>query len=874
MRKWCKTVTVTKLRNKKNNTSKINLKSGGGPAVVPVSKMSTILASRAFSNRAIARSARSANSSNKKKALSWNKSNSTSKSKTPTSPPIQIKRRNRRIRQSTVRPFVDPIVSGEGQTWYTPTFDIISTGNQIPSVEPPNEPVNEYRMSPFQGTYDKSTMLIPFDKTIAMSNITPEEYMAVGSIQKNPSTYSYLAPIIYETLSKMGKSNTFGLILVYGRIRDELIPVIISTPVDVLRSRLFFNTISEVNTFVNLLKELYTTGPNPNDPRQRDISDIKTMTPLSRAPSAQSLQLVGYSTHPMFRPNPLSRGEEMQLVQESDKNPKLAGDEFVAVIAHGAIGDELSPEMKILANKYLRIIEVGRAGQLTGTLYKSFAFELNKILRNPNYFAMFDNTYEGESVRKGAFQTLCPYFTADNVNLCETGDRFNLIEITHERLFSGHHPDSMIPEHQKITYKSILNFITLGIFLPLEYENDTSTRYVSKKELFRLYPGTTFLSLTTTLRLIETLLQFAIKNNKRINCFVMSCSVSHTQGDDIPQSNEISKLFIKGEPDLRRFNPGLYQLARGKKFISKLNILLDRYIGTIKQSFMHIVSNKRQYFNGYRSYVEDKKYDELFDIAENMIKYYSTHFYPFIQTFLNMHFFPDETFSFALLGEQHISNKLIERKTALHELSYRSYVMEIIKVKIFLMTEFMSICYTRLLMVVESVSIFVDCFNKLRRMYPPIPPPEMQQTCNLLDNASRYATALLDYFTRLLAISNYINDGMEESQPDSFSGYARYIDAVKQYNEGNARELYEEITEDLDYNRYGRNPHDNSLILLNPLPNGNTFRKTNKYLYKYKPIQNYDDAVLRRRSLKKKIYSKYRVGKLAQKANRPNEISV
>jgi hypothetical protein len=97
---------------------------------------------------------------------------------------------------------------------------------------------------------------------------------------------------------------------------------------------------------------------------------------------------------------------------------------------------------------------------------------------------------------------------------------------------------------------------------------------------------------------------------------------------------------------------------------------------------------------------------------------------------------------------------------------------------------------------------------------------------------------------------------------------------VNQYNEGNTRELYEEITEDLDYNRYGRNPDDNSLILLNPLLNGNTFRKTNKYLYKYKPIQNYDDAVLRRRSLKKKIYSKYRVGKLAQKANRPNEISV
>jgi hypothetical protein len=52
------------------------------------------------------------------------------------------------------------------------------------------------------------------------------------------------------------------------------------------------------------------------------------------------------------------------------------------------------------------------------------------------------------------------------------------------------------------------------------------------------------------------------------------------------------------------------------------------------------------------------------------------------------------------------------------------------------------------------------------------------------------------------------------------------------------------------------------------------FRRTNKHLYKYKAIQNYDEAVLRRRSLKKKIYDKYGVGKLARRANRSKDISV
>jgi hypothetical protein len=851
--------SLKKNRNKKNNTLKIKI--AGGSAATATASIDSIpdskIPSRHPSNRA-----RSTSADDKRKALSWTHTTPKSTSRTPTSPSIQIKRLRRRIRQSTVRPFAEPeILPGTPNKFYNPTFDI----------DPPDKQVNEYRMRPFQGTYDNLTMLMPFDRKIAITHSTPQEFEAVKIIQTNPATYSYLAPIIYEILTKMGKLDVFGLILVYGHIRDEIIPIIIQTPVNVLKPRLFLATDSEVKTFIAHLKELYTIGPTPKNPRQLDLADIHTLTPSSRVPSLHRLQVVGYKTHSMFRPNPLSRNEEKQLVKASAENPKLQGDEFITVIAHGTIGNELSPEMKILANKYLRIIEVGRAGQLTGTIYNSFSVELNKILRNPNYFAMFDNTFEGESVRRGAFQILCPYFTADDVRICETSESFKLIEITHERLFSGHHPDSMIPDDKKITYKSISNFITLGIFLPVEYEKDKSTAYMAKKELFQLYPGTTFLSLSTTVRLIETLLPIAIKNNKRMNCFIMSCSVSRTQGDDIPQSNILSKLSIKEEPEPRKFNAGLSQLIRGKKFIHKLNIVIEQFIENVKHPyFTHTVQNKRDIIVGYRNYVEDRRYDELFEIAQTIIKYYSTHFEPFIQFLSGIQFSPGETFSFALLGESRISNKLIEHKTVFDGLKYRPYIMELIKVKIFLMADFIDICYTRLIVVVESLSIFIECFNKLRRMYPTI--PNFQSACNLLDRGIYYANALLEYFTGLTTISNYIKDGMEDNQPDSFSGYNRYLDALKQYNEGNSRSLYEEITDDRDYDRYERNAAER-LTILNPLLSG-TFRRTNKDLYKYKTIQNYDEAFLRRRSLKKKIYDKYGVGKLSRKADRSKEISV
>ncbi len=97
--------------------------------------------------------------------------------------------------------------------------------------------------------------------------------------------------------------------------------------------------------------------------------------------------------------------------------------------------------------------------------------------------------------------------------------------------------------------------------------------------------------------------------------------------------------------------------------------------------------------------------------------------------------------------------------------------------------------------------------------------------CDMLDEAIRSGTAIYNYFHRLAALADYIDDGLssDPSNPNSFMGYKKYVDIRKEYYETRAKELYEEIVEDLDYDRYeGENVGFRERVyktrLVNPLP--------------------------------------------------------
>jgi len=120
----------------------------------------------------------------------------------------------------------------------------------------------------------------------------------------------------------------------------------------------------------------------------------------------------------------------------------------------------------------------------------------------------------------------------------------------------------MIKEDHKITYKTIHNMNSMGFLVPINYERDKSTQFKHKKELFRLYPGTTFFSKNTNFNLIETILPIAIRENKRINILIFSCNVFYPNDDEIYNIPAIAKPGSK--------NPAINILTLSKRYISNI----------------------------------------------------------------------------------------------------------------------------------------------------------------------------------------------------------------------------------------------------------------------------------------------------------------
>jgi hypothetical protein len=580
----------------------------------------------------------------------------------------------------------------------------------------------------------------------------------------------------------------------------------------------------------------------------------------------------------------MSRTAEAQLAEASEKNAKIHGEDYAFITAHGLLGNELSPTMKRLANKYLRVIELGRAGHYIGvTSPQVIAMKINDLIRDPENYAMFDNTREGETRRASAFAALCQNILNDGMASCGSADAgFRLVDITHERVLSGHADNSKIKKGHKITYLSITNGISRGVFLPVDYHNDSRYR-IEERQLFRLYPNTSFLGKQTTMNMMETLLPIAIRQNRRINVIVSACSGIGTQGDDTYDNlfTAVTKPGIK--------NPAIDMLTTSKRYLSTLTKLMNNYFDTFylvsgrPVHFKHTVVNERNVFEGYTSYVADKKYDELYTIAKGVISFYQTTFQVFAGLYYSELGRVEEAFSFALPNSLVASNALIESANAqvLRSMWYRDYVNELIKVKIFLMDEFEVMFSARIDMIKFSLSVIVTNLSEFRRMYGngPFTDPITQTVCDVLDPAVRYAITILDYFTRLSDIGNYIAAGLSANfTPDSFADYKKYRDVREEYLKTRVKELlYEHLSEDMDYDRYemvGDEQGAYTVSAKNPL-SPNKFRKTARFPYKYQELPNYDDAIARRKTMKQRMYDgAQRVGRLARNAKRELDVSI
>jgi hypothetical protein len=271
----------------------------------------------------------------------------------------------------------------------------------------------------------------------------------------------------------------------------------------------------------------------------------------------------------------LTRNDEFRLLELSEENnqtkpaPKR---ETIFILAHGGVGNELSSEMKILANKYLRVIELGKMHELLSAKYNKIYLIINNILLDPSNAVMFNNTTAGEKKRKEIFDMICKYLNINKIEGCLVKNTLSLTNLTHDRVFSGHYNDTDIIEDHDINLSTISKFYSMGVFIPVDYKKDKSKQALHKKTIFELYPETAYFTTTTTINMIETLLPIAIRENKIMNILIFSCAPKVTVDD---------KVYVSTHPHFQKpgtKNPAIKLLMEGKKFLYNLNRMFSAFI--------------------------------------------------------------------------------------------------------------------------------------------------------------------------------------------------------------------------------------------------------------------------------------------------------
>ena len=140
--------------------------------------------------------------------------------------------------------------------------------------------------------------------------------------------YSYLSPYIYNILESLHLAEYFGIVLVYGKLRDQLMENIRISSINTIQSRTQFSeeeTKEFLKGIIRFSDDIYAdTGPSPSMPDKEypyEIKFAKIPTPKSE-PSPTGLQVVGYNTHPMYNTY-LTRDvlTNLERLSEDNKRP-------------------------------------------------------------------------------------------------------------------------------------------------------------------------------------------------------------------------------------------------------------------------------------------------------------------------------------------------------------------------------------------------------------------------------------------------------------------------------------------------------------------------------------------------------------------------
>jgi|LauGreDrversion4_2_1035121.scaffolds.fasta_scaffold09350_7 hypothetical protein len=794
-----------------------------------------------------------------------------------------------KIQQPPTPPQAVLTSTGKLKTTYTPNLLLVdvgiskimtSTGVEIP----------HYYLLLLDNPTEMSVVLpLSYIPVRSDTTLPQDEINKLNMINKYSEYYSYLSPNIYSILESMNLTHEFGILLVWGKLCDDLIENIRVSSVKTIQNRTLFSEedakifLSKVNTID--FTTLFDMGPSPSDPNRPPVKELMEFKiPVStHPPDPSSLQVVGYTTHPMYRTHLTDKVID-DLTKISEQNPSINDKENVFVLGHGAVGKELSPKLKFLANKYIRLIELGKKHTLLSAAYPSFFFHISNILQDPANKVMFSDTDKGVKKRKELFDRLCKYLKINMVSSCGMKDTFKLTDITHDRVIEGHFNDSEIQEDHTINVSTLKSFYSMGIFTPIDYKQNKIKIPVYKKKIFQLYPGTTFFTKNTQINLVKTLLPYAVQNNRVINIVLFSCAVEYANVDPYYKYNHPS--FVKPSET----TPAMRLLIEGKKFIFNTGRMAVSMLSIFKsERFVYLVlkhGSDRVYERIYDYFPpgDIPLYDDINRIGPLLQTFYHNFFIPFLSEISGFNFLAE--FSFAGINGAVPTYDLIEDGNPIAE---EPYANELRKVKIYLMDEIYRMFYK-----VDNyyVVIFRDLLHIYEfyiSLYTGNTENDLNARFEILKNI-KMVQEIMDFFKKLniviffITSGKYGNNNINPPIPPSFVLYPKYVETRKEYEASNIKKIYDEINEGMDYDRYEVfDPEGTTLLpssgkkvrgrIKNPQA-PDDFYHIARSTYEYKERPNLNEAKERRLESKKQIFDEQNIHPAARNVRAEGDYNI
>lgn len=353
---------------------------------------------------------------------------------------------------------------------------------------------------------------------------------------------------------------------------------------------------------------------------QLENTKNKSITSKSESPPPSYIDANGdtipelYYGLPFFtrRPTLIDRDELLPKFREGDD------DEYLFLIAHGKINRQLKsgklisdstdstgrtkirePDEQRQINHYLRIVELSTPHEhFSPKTIKSLVKIIHDELTSDNKNKLFLNTSDGKQERHLFFEKLKHFLNSPN----PTTDSVHLVDLTHDRLFTGHVDITTARKDVPITFNLFSNQDYMGILKALrpsilDQAPPITDNEKDALETFKLYGDAQWLGKKdgnfNGISLFDNIFSLAQHMQKRLNIIIFSCSVLSIMPEDTIDPAK-QPYFFKWHVALSNqhvetiYAEPIKILKTGCDFINRLSSLL------------HIIIRKSAFYNNFK----------------------------------------------------------------------------------------------------------------------------------------------------------------------------------------------------------------------------------------------------------------------------------